>query len=51
MLDPLFDAMQWAEDEIDAAARRHPAAAEKIHRSFLLLRPSSPRMRTEVVYR
>jgi hypothetical protein len=51
MLDPLFDAMQWAEDEIDAAKRRHPAAVDRIWRSFLLLRPSSPLMRTEVVYR
>ena len=51
MLDPLFDAMEWAEDEIDAAKRRHPAAADRIWRSFLLLRPSSPQMHTEVVYR
>jgi hypothetical protein len=51
MLDPLFDAMEWAEDEIDAATRRHPAAADRIQRSFLLLRPSSPQMRTEAVYR
>jgi hypothetical protein len=40
MLDPLFDAMTWAEDEIDAATRRHPAVA-----------PAMPRMRTEVLYR
>lgn len=51
MLAPLFDAMQWAEDEIDAGMRRHPAAAEKIQRSFLLLQPSSPQMHTEAVYR
>lgn len=50
-LDPLFDAMPWAEDEIDAATRRHPAAADRIHRSFLLLRPASARIGTEVVYR
>jgi len=51
MLDPLFDAMEWAEGEIDAATRRHAAAADKIQRSFLLLRPAHPSMRTEVVYR
>jgi hypothetical protein len=51
MVDPLFDAMEWAEDEIDAATRRHPAAADRIWRSFLLLRPAHPRMRTEVLYR
>lgn len=51
LLDPLFDAITWAEDEIDAAARRHPAAAEKIQRSFLLLRPTHPRMRSQALYR
>ena len=50
-LDPLFDAMTWAEQEIDAALRRHPGAAGRLQRSFGLLRPTSPRMRTEVVYR
>jgi hypothetical protein len=51
LLDPLFDAMAWAEDEIDAAALRHPAAADRIRRSFLLLRPAHPRMRSEALYR
>ena len=50
-LGPLFDAMIWAEDEIDAAMHRHPSAAGRIHRSFLLLRPTQPLMRTAMVYR
>jgi hypothetical protein len=51
LLDPLFDAMTWAEDEIDAASRRHPAAVEKIQRSFLLLRPAHPGMRSQALCR
>lgn len=50
-LGSLFDAMRWAEDEIDTAARRHPSAADRIHASFMLLRPTQPLMRTEMVYR
>jgi hypothetical protein len=42
--------MAWAEEEIDAATRRHPAA-DRIQRSFPLLRPTTAQMRTEVVYR
>jgi hypothetical protein len=50
-LEPLFDAMARAEEEIEAAQHRHPAAADRIWNSFSLLRPTQPLMRTEMVYR
>lgn len=50
-LDSLFRAMQWAEDEIDAAQHRHGAVADRIWGSFGLLRPTHELMRTEPVYR
>ncbi|MEB3372435.1 hypothetical protein [Saccharopolyspora mangrovi] len=50
-LAPVFDMMEWAEDEISAARRRHPAHADTLHHSFALLTPTSDRMRTEFVYR
>jgi hypothetical protein len=28
-LAPIFEAMRWAEEEIEAAQRRHPAAADR----------------------
>jgi hypothetical protein len=50
-LEPVFRTMVWAEDEIEAAQRRHPNAADRIWHSFLLLRPTSELMGTEPVYR
>lgn len=50
-LAPAFDMMGWAEDEIRAARRRHPAHTDTLHHSFALLTPTSDRMRTEFVYR
>ncbi len=50
-LEPLLVAMAWAEEEIKAAQRRHPAAADRIWGSFGLLRPTQPLMRTEAAYR
>jgi hypothetical protein len=43
--------MTWAEQEIDAAASRHPCAADRIRSSFVLLRPTHPLLRNEIVYR
>ncbi|MEY8042614.1 hypothetical protein AB8O55_24680 [Saccharopolyspora cebuensis] len=50
-LAPMFEQMEWAEDEISAARHRHPRAADTLHHSFALLRPTSDRMSTEFVYR
>lgn len=50
-LDPLMRTLAWAEDEIEAAQRRHPSAADRIWHSFGLLAPTHPLMRTEFVYR
>ncbi|QFZ20540.1 hypothetical protein [Saccharothrix syringae] len=49
-----FDSMQWAEEEIETARRRHPAHADRIHHSFLLLsaNPDLTRLAdSETVYR
>lgn len=50
-LQPLFDAMAWADEEIQATQHRHPAAKDLIRDSFVLLRPTLPLMRTVAVYR
>jgi hypothetical protein len=50
-MESLFDAMAWADEEIEAALHRHPAATDRIWGSFLLLQPTQPLMRTEAVYR
>lgn len=51
-LKPTSQAMEWAEEEIEAAYGRHPeSAANRLHRSFLLLRPVFELMSTEFVYR
>jgi hypothetical protein len=50
-LEWVLGAMAWAETEIEAGQQRHPDAAERIQRGFLLLRPTHPLMRTQVVYR
>lgn len=47
-----FELMEWAEDEIDRAQRRHPAAADAIWHSFKLVCPrDASAMSTEFVYR
>ncbi|MEU7925068.1 hypothetical protein [Micromonospora sp. NPDC049107] len=52
LLTPLFQAMEWAEEEIEAARRRHRYAADRIWDSFLLLTPTHDLMsRSEAVYR
>jgi hypothetical protein len=53
-LDPTFDQIAWAEDEIYAAMRRHPAAADDLFHSFRLLNvneTNNPRLSTEFIYR
>ncbi|GLX06704.1 hypothetical protein Misp03_36310 [Microbispora sp. NBRC 16548] len=50
-LDVLFEQMDWAENEIAAGIRRHPASADLLFHSFTLLRPTSRHMATEFVYR
>ncbi len=50
-LDSAFRTIAWAEEEIEAAQRRHPDAADPIWHSFGLLRPTLELMRTEPVYR
>lgn len=50
-MDPQFDAMVVAEQEIDGAVRRDPAAADRIQHSFVLLRPTHPLMGNPVLYR
>jgi heat shock protein HspQ len=50
---PLFAAMNWAEEEIAAARRRHPEQADAIYHAFhvLLPRDIGPGMGTAFVYR
>lgn len=50
-IEPILHALTWAEDEIEAAQRRHPDSADLVGRSFRLLRPTFPLMRNESVYR
>lgn len=48
-----FAMMGWAEEEIAAAARRHPGQADVLYHAFSLLRPreAGPGMASEFVYR
>lgn len=46
-----FEQMDWAEDEIRRATRRHRSYANELFHSFLLLTPTADRMSTEFVYR
>ncbi len=50
-LGPIFEAMEWAEDEITQAQQRHPAKADLQWTTFKLLVPTHDLMRTEFVYR
>ncbi|MFL6125487.1 hypothetical protein [Actinophytocola sp.] len=47
----VFGQMEWAEDEIAQARRGHPAEADTLYHSFLLLKPTHELMDTEFVYR
>ncbi|WP_204301136.1 hypothetical protein [Actinoplanes campanulatus] len=49
---PVLAAMDWAEDEIIEASRRHPAQADLLFHAFRLLPGDvGPGMRTEFLYR
>lgn len=49
----LFLAMDWADEEIAKAARRHPGSADVLYHAFSVLTPRhvGPGMDTEFVYR
>lgn len=51
LLSGLFEQMEWAEDEIQAAQRRHPAARDMLYHSFKLLCQPHELMKKEHVYR
>ena len=52
-IEPLFEAAEWAEDEITRACGRHRRQADTIHHAFAVLKPRDigPGMGTEFVYR
>lgn len=53
-LGSLFETMEWAEDEIKRASRRHRGHADALYHSFKLLMPRTElgsAMTTEFVYR
>ncbi len=51
-LDPVLTQMAWAEEEISLAIERHPHAADTLHHSFTLIRPTNDRrMNAEFIYR
>ncbi|OBA59031.1 hypothetical protein A5780_21360, partial [Nocardia sp. 852002-20019_SCH5090214] len=50
-LEPVFEQIDWAEDEIARAQRRHPRHRNTLYHSFALLTPTHERMRQEFVYR
>ncbi|MDP4510309.1 hypothetical protein [Nonomuraea turcica] len=50
-LDSALQQMGWAEEEIAAAAERHPAAADTLFHSWPLLKPTRVLISTEFVYR
>ena len=51
LLNQTFTQMEWAEDEIEKARKRHRAHSDRIYHSFKLLAPTNERMGTEFVYR
>jgi hypothetical protein len=53
MLAGIFERMDWAEDEITAAQKRHPGKADLIYHGFKLLNPTHELLSTgaEFVYR
>lgn len=52
-LQPMLRAMDWADDEIAAATRRHPGQADLLYHAFTVLTPRhvGPGMSAEFVYR
>ncbi|NKY43540.1 hypothetical protein [Nocardia cerradoensis] len=50
-LEPVFEQIDWAEDEIARAQQRHTRHRNTVYHSFALLMPTHERMRQEFVYR
>ncbi len=50
-LAELLPTIAWAQEELEAAQHRHRHAADRIARSFVLLRPTFTLMRNAPVYR
>jgi hypothetical protein len=50
-LGPIFQQMEWAEEEIELAQRLHPVQADLLWTTCRLLVPTHELMRTEFVYR
>lgn len=50
-LAPVFDMMEWGEDEITQACQRYPDHADTLDHSFSLLNPAHHGLGTEFVYR
>jgi hypothetical protein len=50
-LSGLFEQMEWAEDEITRAQRRHPEARDRLYHAFKVCTPTHELMATEFVYR
>lgn len=50
-LAPVFEAFDWAEDEIERACARHPRHTDVLFHGFSLLAMTADRMATEWVYR
>lgn len=51
VLDTCFAQMEWADDEITQAQKRHPESASNLWNAFLLIRGTHELMSTEYVYR
>jgi hypothetical protein len=47
----VFETMEWCEDEIEQATRRHPDQADTLYHAFLLLKPTASMPPVEFVYR
>lgn len=47
----LYGQMEWAEDELSHAIRRHPSEADALFHGFHLLAPTHDLMTTDFVYR
>lgn len=51
IINPILDQIQWADEEVAAAMRRHPAQADVLYHASTLLGAPHPLMDQELVYR
>lgn len=51
LLGGVFEQMDWAEEEIEAAAKRHPAKRDLLYHGFKILSSTHEFMSTEMVFR